>query len=121
MPQKKKTAVFAALLLFALVLAALTAARVLFPKEPGQVRIYLRDALYQTVPIGKTAEIVLEQEDGKSNTVLIDETGVSMVCANCKNQLCVRTGKLSFADDGVLLSNWIICLPNNVSVEVVRK
>lgn len=48
----------------------------------------------------------------KNNTVIIKNGNVYMKEANCKNKICVHTGKINKSGES------IICLPNKVSVTV---
>ncbi len=50
--------------------------------------------------------------DTGSNTVIIKDGIVYMRDSNCKNQICVNSGKISKKDEK------IICLPNKVIVEI---
>ncbi|MEG2456022.1 MAG: NusG domain II-containing protein [Oscillospiraceae bacterium] len=85
----------------------------------SEVRVYLGDALYETLPFGVPAEVRIPQENGGENVVSITTTGVSMKSSTCKNQVCVHSGtitreNLAYRPSGA----WIVCLPNRVSVEV---
>lgn len=74
------------------------------------------------VPLSKPQRLTIRQETGEVNVVEITRDGVQMVEANCRNQLCVHSGK-------VTKENWeirpnqafIVCLPNQVTVELVVK
>ncbi len=48
----------------------------------------------------------------KHNTVKIKNGQAYMLCADCKNQICVNTGKISNSGET------IVCLPNKVIVEI---
>lgn len=61
------------------------------------------------VPLYKNTEIKLTH-----NTVLIENGEVSVVWADCKNQICVNTPSVNSG------GGQIICLPNRVTVEVVK-
>ena len=64
--------------------------------------------------------VVVEQEDGSRNEIVVTSEGAYMAFSSCDNQLCVHMGE-------VTLDNWetrpnqafIICLPNRVSVELI--
>ena len=76
----------------------------------------------------KSGEKVLVKVDGKTvysgylssdnelklkhNTVVIKDGRAFMKCADCKNQICVNTGKISKSGETV------VCLPNRVIVEI---
>lgn len=48
----------------------------------------------------------------KGNTFIIEDKKVFMSHANCKNQICVKTGKISKRGE------CIVCLPNKVILEI---
>lgn len=48
----------------------------------------------------------------KHNTVVIKDNKAYMKCADCKNQICVKTGKISKSGETV------VCLPNKVIIEI---
>lgn len=50
--------------------------------------------------------------DTGSNVVIIKNNIVYMKSANCKNQICVKSGKISKKGEK------IVCLPNKVMVEI---
>lgn len=53
-------------------------------------------------------------EIGTANILTIEDGLVYMESADCPDQICVNTGKIS------LLNQTIICLPNRVVVEIVE-
>lgn len=50
--------------------------------------------------------------DTKTNTVVIKNGEVYISDADCKNQICVKSGKISKKGES------IVCLPNKVTVEI---
>lgn len=50
--------------------------------------------------------------DAKTNMVVIKNGEVYISDADCKNQICVKSGKISKKGES------IICLPNKVTVEI---
>ena len=77
---------------------------------------------YARVPLSQPQTVTVTQEDGSVNVVEISDHGAVMHSSTCHNQLCVQMGE-------VTVENWeyrvnqqfIICLPNRVSVELVVK
>ncbi len=64
--------------------------------------------------------ITLAQEDGKINKVHITPEKVYMESSTCENQDCVQQGEITLDNyETRILSTFIICLPNNVSIEMV--
>ena len=86
----------------------------------GYARIYRHGELYRTVSLDHEETVVIRQDNGAENVVLISPDGVRMESANCPHQTCVRQGTLTRENTNtVLTNNWIVCLPNGISVEVV--
>ena len=96
-----------------LIISLLFAALVLFVvfsyiKRTGErVVIKQNDTVVYRGELSKDGEVSL-----KHNTVKIENGRVFMKSADCKNQICVKTGKISKSGET------IICLPNKVIVEI---
>jgi len=104
-----------------LALAAFAAARLFQPADSAAtVTIYVGGDVYARVSADDYQTITIDQGDGKVNVVVIDESGVRMESSTCKNQLCVKQGTIDThnCSDDILMNNWIICMPNGVSIEV---
>jgi len=72
------------------------------------------------IPMDRDKIITLRQEDGKINKVHITPERVFMESSTCDNQDCVQQGEVhvdTYMDR--ILTTYIICLPNNVSIEMV--
>lgn len=72
------------------------------------------------IPMDRDKIITLRQEDGKINKVHITPEKVYMESSTCENQDCVQQGEVhvdTYKDR--ILGTYIICLPNNVSIEMV--
>ena len=64
--------------------------------------------------------ITLKQDDGKINKVHITPEKVFMESSTCDNQDCVMQGEITLENYKTrVLSTYVICLPNNVSIELV--
>ena len=84
----------------------------------GTIYIYVDGQLYTSAPAGKEQLIRVEQENGSVNEVQITEDAVSMASSTCTNQDCVHQEPLTADNlDQRALGEWIICLPNRVTVE----
>lgn len=74
---------------------------------------------YTRVPLSRPQTVTVAQKDGSVNVVEVSDHGAVMLSSTCDNQLCVHMGE-------VTVDNWqfrpnqqfIICLPNRVSVEL---
>ena len=72
------------------------------------------------IPMDRDKIITLRQDDGKINKVHITPEKVYMESSSCDNQDCVQQGEVhvdTYMDR--ILTTYVICLPNNVSVEMV--
>lgn len=105
----------------ALGLLALSALLLLRPAAGDQVRVYLDGTLYAQAPLNKDRVIIIDQPGGLRNELVIQDGRAFMGAATCSNQDCVRQSPLAGGGTHMRpLGNWIICLPNKVSVELVE-
>lgn len=64
--------------------------------------------------------ITLKQDDGKINKVHITPEKVYMESSTCSNQDCVGQGEITLENYQTrVLSTFVICLPNSVTIEMV--
>lgn len=98
-------------------------AALLFSGSGGSmVRVYVGDELYAEASLYTDRVIAIEQPDGSCNRVTIEDGKVYMSFSTCENQDCVHQGEMT--PDNIssrALSNWIICLPNRVTVELAEE
>lgn len=81
--------------------------------------IYIDDRLYEAVPLSEDRVISVDQGDGKVNTIEVKDGAIFMSHSTCADQLCVQQGSMSPETyEKRPLLNWIICLPNKVTVEL---
>ena len=74
---------------------------------------------YKRVPLSQPQTVTVTQDNGCVNVVEVSDHGAVMLSSTCDNQLCVNMGE-------VTVDNWqfrpnqqfIICLPNRVSIEL---
>lgn len=84
------------------------------------VRIYVGSEEYKRVSLSNPQIVVVERDD-KYNEVEITDHSVKMKAANCDNQDCIHQGEITLENvDTRILGNWIVCLPNQVSIELVK-
>ena len=112
------------ILIIAICLAAaligMVAVKVFAPK--GKITyadIFINNALYEAVPLNEDNVITVDQGDGKVNYVEVKDGQIFMVDSTCSDGLCIPQGPMSpenYTERPML--NWIICLPNLVSVEL---
>jgi len=85
----------------------------------GYVSVIVNNREWVKLPVEEPTTYTVHQSNGNENTITIDEGGVVYVSeSNCSNQDCVNQGQVTPDDPGVLMANQIICLPNNVIIEV---
>ena len=76
---------------------------------------------YEHVPLGEDKTIRIDQGDGRINVVEIKDGGVRMAFSTCINQDCVHEGVVTdLSRKHRALGDWIVCLPNAVSIELVE-
>ena len=92
--------------------------------ENGAVQAYLRiqvgDEVWEPIPLADGDSYTITQPDGKENVVNVTATGAVMHFSTCDNQSCVKQGEVTLENrDSRVLANMIICLPNEVILEVL--
>lgn len=91
--------------------------------QPG-VQAYLRvqvgDEVWAPIALADGDEYTITQPSGATNVVHVTATGAVMHSSTCDNQSCVKQGEVTLENrDSRVLSNMIICLPNEVILEVL--
>ena len=98
---------------FLAIAALIAAAPLVRPSGDGQkVRVIYREEVVGIYPLKKDIDVEVER-DGHLNIISIQNKSVYMKYSDCKNQICVNTGKISRAGE------IIVCLPNYVIVEII--
>jgi hypothetical protein len=90
----------------------------------GEAMAYLvltmGDTRYKPLPLYKESTYRLRQPDGKENVFHVTRDSVFMESANCDNQNCIQQGTVTLDNrDARVLGNMIICLPNQVVLELI--
>lgn len=87
-----------------------------------RLRIYVGETLYREVSLAEDQEIQIQQADGSWNLLVIQQGQAYMKEASCPNQDCVHQSPLIPGKTQLRpLGRWIVCLPNQVSVELVEE
>ena len=90
------------------VIAAALAVFFLYTEKDGKTLLVKVDnEIIYEYPLDTDRKIDLEH-----NTAVIENSEVYMYSADCKNQICVKTGKISKKGES------IVCLPNRVVLEI---
>lgn len=72
------------------------------------------------IPMDRDKVITIRQNDGKENKVHITPEKVYMEHSTCENQDCVGQGEITLDNYRTrILSTYVICLPNAVTIEMV--
>ena len=84
------------------------------------LRVQVGDQVWDPIALADGDEYTITQPDGKTNVVHVTATGAVMHSSTCDNQSCVQQGEVTLENrDMRVLSNMIICLPNEVILEVL--
>lgn len=111
-PQKAAILIAAVLLL----LAAISLAVLLFPKQPAQgyiADIYQNGSLLASIALNEVEEpytFTVTGEDGCTNEISVRPGSIGITAADCPDKLCVQQGFISNA------ALPITCLPNRVVI-----
>jgi len=90
--------------------------------SPNYVVVTYGDGETMEIPLGKERIVRIEQDNGAVNEICVFEEGVYMHSSTCFNQDCVEQGVVDLTNyESRILSNYIICLPNQVAVELMVK
>lgn len=116
----KKRDVIIIIVFLAVAITGLVAVKLFAPT--GSIRyadIYVNEQLYEAVPLNKDTVITIDQGDGKINYVEVKDGSIFMADSTCADHLCVTQGKMNPQNyENRPMRNWIICLPNLVTVEL---
>lgn len=91
-------------------------------QEPkAYLLVIIGNAVYQPVPLTGDGDYTVTQKAiGAENKIHVTAESIQMSSANCDNQDCVEQGEVSLSNrEERLLGNMIICLPNNVTLELL--
>ena len=84
--------------------------------ETGNIVIVTVDgAEYARLPLDGPQRLTISLENGEQNVLLIEPDGIVMESATCRDQLCMKQGKVTLENSpSRALGNQIICLPHRV-------
>lgn len=92
--------------------------------DPASIKAWLLvtagGTTYQPIPLVEEGEYsVIQEETGAKNVIHVTTESIDMKSSTCENQDCVNQGVVSLDNrDSRLLGNMIICLPNQVTLEL---
>ena len=93
--------------------------------DPSTIKAWLLvtagSITYQPIPLIEEGEYsVIQEETGAENVIHVTTESVDMKSSTCENQDCIGEGEVNvntYKDR--ILSTYIICLPNQVTIEMV--
>ena len=72
------------------------------------------------IPMDRDKIITIRQDNGEINKIRITPDSVDMEYSTCENQDCIGEGPITLDNyNERILGTWIICLPNQVTIEMV--
>ena len=76
--------------------------------------------VFEPIPLTEETNITVAKKDTeRENIIHVTKDSIQMASANCENQDCVEQGIVTAENRGQrLLGNMIICLPNEVMLEL---
>ena len=90
------------------------------PGTQAYLRIQVGNEMWEPIALADGDEYTISQPSGATNVVHVTATGAVMHSSTCDNQSCVEQGEVTLENrDSRVLSNMIICLPNEVILEVL--
>ena len=89
------------------------------PAVEAYLVISVQGAIYEPLPLGGEGVFTIKQDENTTNTVHITPDSVWMEHSSCDNQDCVDQGTVTLENmESRVLYNMIICLPNQVVLEL---
>ena len=83
-------------------------------KTLGIVKVIKNNEVIKTIDLSKVKEsyeFEVKGDNEESNTIKVENTGVSIISASCKDKICIHTGKIKDS------SLPIVCLPNKLIIK----
>jgi len=117
--KKRDLIIVAAVLLVAA--AGMAAVKFLSPSAPAnRAKIYVGSYVYKEVSLDEDQVIEIDQGNDVVNHVEVKDGAINMVDSTCPDQQCVYQGEITAENyEDRALRNWIVCLPNQVTIELV--
>lgn len=101
--------------------AGMLAVRFLSPnKAANHAKIYVGSYVYKEVSLDEDQVIEINQGNDIVNHVEIKDGAIFMADSTCPDQQCVYQGEITMDNyEQRALRNWVVCLPNQVTIELV--
>ena len=89
------------------------------PQIDAYLILTVRGIVYEPLPLAGEGTFTIRQDENTFNTVHVTPTSIWMEHSSCDNQDCVEQGVVSLENlSKRVLYNMIICLPNDVALEL---
>lgn len=113
---KKKKNLIAILILALIIVLSLFSLKIINreSKTLGIVKVIKNNEVIKTIDLSKVKEsyeFEVKGDNEESNTIKVENTGVSIISASCKDKICIHTGKIKDS------SLPIVCLPNKLIIK----
>ena len=113
---KKKKNLIAILILALIIVLSLFSLKMINreSKTLGIVKVIKNNEVIKTIDLSKVKEsyeFEVKGDNEESNTIKVENTGVSIISASCKDKICIHTGKRKDS------SLPIVCLPNKLIIK----
>ena len=98
--------------------------RAYFEEYPAASYLFVNTggSAYSPIPLNGDNAFRIAQQDGSENVIHIGENSFYMESSNCKNQNCVGQGEVTLENrESRPLFNMVICLPHNLSLELLTR
>ena len=98
--------------------------RAYFEEYPAASYLFVNtgSSAYSPIPLNGDNSFRITQQDGSENVIHIGENSFYMESSNCKNQNCVGQGEVTLENrESRPLFNMVICLPHNLSLELLTR
>ncbi len=120
-PLMKKRDVLIVGIVLLVAVAGMLAVKFLTPSTAtNYAKIYVGNYVYKEVPLNENQVIEINQGSDIVNHVEVKDGAIYMADSSCPDQQCVDQGKITAKNyEQRALRNWVVCLPNQVTVELV--
>ena len=98
--------------------------RAYFEEYPAESYLFVNtgSSAYSPIPLNGDNSFRIAQQDGSENVIQIGENSFYMESSNCENQTCVGQGEVTLENRDLRpLFNMVICLPHNLSLELLTR
>lgn len=120
-PLMKKRDVLIVAIVLLVAAAGMLAVKYLTPnKAANHAKIYVGSYVYKEVSLDEDQVIEINQGNDIVNHVEVKDGAIYMADSSCPDQQCVYQGEITMDNyEQRALRNWVVCLPNQVTVELV--